>query len=125
VQAEEQRLSKKHKFVVKLIFYSTLVGFFPTKKQIEESTLCPRHRPGNKKAADMFNQSINHMAKPAKKRPKCIDIKMLPTFIKSFENSILSNVASKSKKLLYLLQLTSGVAKGTIRCCLVMDSPLR
>ena len=45
-------------------------------------------------------------------------------FIKSFENSIVSNAASESEKLIYLLQYTSGVAKDTIKCCLVMDSSL-
>ena len=45
-------------------------------------------------------------------------------FIKSFENSIVSNEASESEKLMYLLQYTSGVAKDTIKCCLVMDSSL-
>ena len=45
-------------------------------------------------------------------------------FIKSFENSIVSNAACESEKLMYLLQYTSGVAKETIKCCLVMDSSL-
>ncbi|XP_020620682.1 uncharacterized protein LOC110058343 [Orbicella faveolata] len=45
-------------------------------------------------------------------------------FIKLFENSIVSNEASESEKLMYLLQYTSGVAKDTIKCCLVMDSSL-
>ena len=45
-------------------------------------------------------------------------------FIKSFENSIVNNAASESEKLMYLLQYTSGVAKDTIKCCLVMDSSL-
>ena len=45
-------------------------------------------------------------------------------FIKSFENSIVSNAAGESGKLMYLLQYTSGVAKDTIKCCLVMDSSL-
>ena len=45
-------------------------------------------------------------------------------FIKSFENSIVNNTASESEKLMYLLQYTSGVAKDTIKCCLVMDSSL-
>ena len=45
-------------------------------------------------------------------------------FIKSFENSIVSNAASENEKLMYLLQYTSGVAKDTIKCCLVMDSSL-
>ena len=45
-------------------------------------------------------------------------------FIKSFENSIMSNEASESEKLVYLLQYTSGVAKDTIKCCLVVDSSL-
>ena len=43
-------------------------------------------------------------------------------FIKSFANRIVSNAASESEKLMYLLQYTSGVAKDTIKCCLVMDS---
>ena len=45
-------------------------------------------------------------------------------FIKSFENSITANASSESEKLMYLLQYTSGVAKDTIKCCLVMDSSL-
>ena len=45
-------------------------------------------------------------------------------FIKSFENSIVNNAVSESEKLMYLLQYTSGVAKETIKCCLVMDSSL-
>ena len=45
-------------------------------------------------------------------------------FIKSFENSIVCNAASESEKLMYLLQYTPGVAKDTIKCCLVMDSSL-
>ena len=45
-------------------------------------------------------------------------------FIKSFENSITVNASSESEKLMYLLQYTSGVAKDTIKCCLVMDSSL-
>jgi len=45
-------------------------------------------------------------------------------FIKSFENSIVINTVSESEKLMYLLQYTSGVAKDTIKCCLVMDSSL-
>ena len=45
-------------------------------------------------------------------------------FIKSFENSIVSNAASESEKLMYLLHYTSGVAKETVKCCLVMDSSL-
>ena len=45
-------------------------------------------------------------------------------FIKSFENSIVRNAASESEKLKYLLQYTSGLAKETIKCCLVMDSSL-
>ena len=45
-------------------------------------------------------------------------------FIKSFENSIVHNAASESEKLMYLHQYTSGVAKDTIKCCLVMDSSL-
>ena len=45
-------------------------------------------------------------------------------FIKSFENSIVSNAASESEKLMYLLQYTSGVANDTIKFCLVMDSSL-
>ena len=42
-------------------------------------------------------------------------------FIKSFETSIVSNAASESEKLMYLLQYTSGVAKDTIKCCLYKD----
>ena len=45
-------------------------------------------------------------------------------FIKSFETSIVSNAASESKKLMYLLQYTSGVAKDTIKCCLYKDPSL-
>ena len=45
-------------------------------------------------------------------------------FIKSFENSIVSNAVSESEKHMYLLQYTSGVTKDTIKCCLVMDSSL-
>jgi len=42
-------------------------------------------------------------------------------FIKSFKNSIVSNEASESEKLMYLLHYTSGVAQDTIKCCLIMD----
>jgi len=45
-------------------------------------------------------------------------------FIKSFENSIVNIAGSESKKLKYFLQYTYGVAKDTIKCCLVMDSSL-
>ena len=45
-------------------------------------------------------------------------------FIKLFENSITSNEARESEKLMYLLQYTSGVAKETIKLCLVMESSL-
>ena len=45
-------------------------------------------------------------------------------FITSFENSIINNAASESENLMYLLQYTSGVAKDTIKCFLVMDSSL-
>ena len=45
-------------------------------------------------------------------------------FTKSFQNSITANASSESEKLIYLLQYTSGVAKDTIECCLVMDSSL-
>ena len=45
-------------------------------------------------------------------------------FIKSFETSIVSNAASESEKLIYLLQYTSGVAKDTIKCCLYKDPSL-
>ena len=45
-------------------------------------------------------------------------------FTKSFENNMVSIEASVSEKLMYLLQYTSGVAKDTIKCCLVMDSSL-
>ena len=45
-------------------------------------------------------------------------------FTKSFENSIVSNAARESEKLVYLLQYTSGVPKETIKCCLVIDSSL-
>lgn len=43
-------------------------------------------------------------------------------FVKAFENSIERNASSESKKLMYLLQNTSGVVKETIKCCLVMDT---
>ena len=43
---------------------------------------------------------------------------------KSFETSIVSNAASESEKLMYLLQYTSGVAKDTIKCCLYNDPSL-
>ena len=46
------------------------------------------------------------------------------TFIKSFETSIVSNAASESEKLMYLLQYISGVAKDTIKCCLYKDPSL-
>ena len=45
-------------------------------------------------------------------------------FIKSFETSIVSNAASESEKLMYLLQYTLGVAKDTIKCCLYKDPSL-
>ena len=43
------------------------------------------------------------------------------SFITSFQNSIEANATSESEKLTYLLQYTSGTAKDTIKCCLVMD----
>ena len=43
------------------------------------------------------------------------------SFITSFQNSIEANAKSESEKLIYLLQYTSGAAKDTIKCCLVMD----
>ena len=43
-------------------------------------------------------------------------------FVKAFENSIERNTSSESKKLMYLLQYTSGDTKKTIKCCLVMDT---
>ena len=43
-------------------------------------------------------------------------------FIKSFENSIVSDAASESEKHIYLLQYISGTATDTIKCYLVMDS---
>ena len=42
-------------------------------------------------------------------------------FIKSFETNIERNATSESEKLMYLLQYTSGDARKTIKCCLVMD----
>ena len=42
-------------------------------------------------------------------------------FIKSFETSIVTNGASESKRLMYLLQYTSSVEKDTIKCCLYKD----
>ena len=45
-------------------------------------------------------------------------------FIKSFERSIVSNVAGESETLMYVLQCTSGVAKDTIKCCLYKDPSL-
>ncbi|XP_044176739.1 uncharacterized protein [Acropora muricata] len=42
-------------------------------------------------------------------------------FIKSFETNIERNATSESEKLMYLLQYTSGNARKTIKCCLVMD----
>ncbi|XP_068759642.1 uncharacterized protein [Montipora capricornis] len=43
------------------------------------------------------------------------------SFITLFQNSIEANAASESEKLMYLLQYSSGAAKDTIKCCLVMD----
>ena len=43
------------------------------------------------------------------------------SFIRSFENSIERNATSESEKLMYLLQYTSGDARKTIECCVVMD----
>ena len=45
-------------------------------------------------------------------------------FFKSFETSLVSNAASESEKLMYLLQFTAGVAKDTIKCCLYRDPSL-
>ena len=45
-------------------------------------------------------------------------------FSQLFETSILSNAASESEKLMYLLQYTSGAAKDTIKCCLYKDPSL-
>ncbi len=43
------------------------------------------------------------------------------SFIRSFENTIERNAASESEKLMYLLQNTTGEAKKTVDCCVVMD----
>ncbi|XP_078380333.1 uncharacterized protein LOC144663310 [Oculina patagonica] len=43
------------------------------------------------------------------------------SFIRSFENTIERNATSESEKLMYLLQYTTGEAKKTIDCCVVMD----
>ena len=43
---------------------------------------------------------------------------------KSFETSLVSNAASESERLMYLLQFTAGVAKDTIKCCLYRDPSL-
>ena len=43
------------------------------------------------------------------------------SFISSFQNSIEANATSESEKLMYLLQYTSGAAKDSIKCCLVLD----
>ncbi|XP_078372731.1 uncharacterized protein LOC144656384, partial [Oculina patagonica] len=43
------------------------------------------------------------------------------SFIRSFENTIERNATSESEKLMYLLQYTTGEAKKTIHCCVVMD----
>ena len=64
-------------------------------------------------------------ALPKKELPVCDgDPLDYCNFIKSFENSIVRNAASESERLKYLLQYTSGLAKETIKCCLVMDSSL-
>ena len=39
------------------------------------------------------------------------------SFIKSFENSIMTNAASQSEKLAYLIQYVSVVAEDMIKCC--------
>ncbi|KAL9953349.1 hypothetical protein ACROYT_G040751 [Oculina patagonica] len=43
------------------------------------------------------------------------------SFIRSFENTIERNATSESEKLMYLLQYTTGEAKKTIDCCVVVD----
>ena len=43
------------------------------------------------------------------------------SFIRSFENTIERNASNESEKLMYLLQYTTGEAKKTIECCVVMD----
>ena len=42
-------------------------------------------------------------------------------FIRSFENTIERNAMNESEKLMYLLQNTTGDAKKTIDCCVVMN----
>ena len=39
----------------------------------------------------------------------------------SFENTVEQNILNESQKLMYLLQYTTGNAKMTIECCVVMD----
>ena len=43
------------------------------------------------------------------------------SFIRSFENTIERNASNESEKLMYLLKYTTGEAKKTIECCVVMD----
>ena len=43
------------------------------------------------------------------------------SFFRSFENTVERNATNESEKLLYLLQYTTGDAKRTIECCVVMD----
>ena len=43
------------------------------------------------------------------------------SFFRSFENTVERNAMNESEKLLYLLQYTTGDAKKTIECCVVMD----
>ena len=43
------------------------------------------------------------------------------SFFRSFENTVERNAMNESEKLMYLLQYTTGDAKKTIECCVVMD----
>ena len=44
------------------------------------------------------------------------------SFFRSFENTVVRNAMSESEKLMYLLQYTTGDAKKTIECCVVMNT---
>ena len=44
------------------------------------------------------------------------------SFFRSFENTVERNAMNESEKLMYLLQYTTGDAKKTIECCVVMDT---
>ena len=43
------------------------------------------------------------------------------SFFRSFENTVERNATNESEKFMYLLQYTTGDAKKTIECCVVMD----